>query len=401
MAFLRNSYNELAKPQNSFLTFIAGGVLGLVASLIASIVYSKVQKDVWKRDVTELSDKLSALRVDVENLVGHTKPLLNQLATALRGPFPKSLFRFHPVTSDKIAEILTDEALRHYTRHYNRVLVSQAKDRYVVQGLEHFDLDGCSMPVWHLAFRVWWEWRNDSKVARNPIEDFVLVACANPEAIENWPVEPESRMDLELDLRNFFRRRGNYVRSIIAHPAEPDRPIGEDLFPQIFSIENSIVVRRGNEKSERLDGRRMNKDELPKMLYSGYSFEATDKTSLEPFQTLTVEYRGTMRIAADPLSGNGDHYLGNISFPPSDIIANHYSLQLDYPGSVTFDGKAFDIRIETERSGWRYLHDPIKAGARPSQEKHRNVATISPDMPLTDLHELSLTWSATPRAERH
>ena len=86
-----------------------------------------------------------------------------------------SIFSFHPMVSKEIARILSVETDRLYGRHHNRVIVTTANDSYTIRGLKQIG----SVVVWSLEFHITWQWLNDSKVTKRPLEDFLLVAAAN------------------------------------------------------------------------------------------------------------------------------------------------------------------------------------------------------------------------------
>jgi hypothetical protein len=160
---------------------IASGLIsiaaGIVTSFFASYLFNKLQQDNVNKIIKKLSEILSQHEL-----------LLNNLVPAIGGSFTRSLFAFHPMASEEIARILSVETNRLYGRHHKRVIVTSAKDSYAIKGLKHFD----KVVVWSLEFHAAWQWKNDSKITKYPLEDFLLVAAANDEALDDFSPEHES-----------------------------------------------------------------------------------------------------------------------------------------------------------------------------------------------------------------
>jgi hypothetical protein len=373
---------------------VANLVLGVVASLIAAVVFALTERSARKAELTELKRQFDDVNAKHE-------ALLSKLV-----PAPKSPFSFLPITDEKIAGILSEQMRDLFVRHYNRVLVTFGRDRYFIRGLELFEASGIDrVAVWRLEFYVEWDWTNESGAPVYPMKNFMLVACANAEAASSWPAPSEGdRAALPQRLQDFLARRGNYVRSIIFNPANPAAPIPRELVAKVLDIDGTVRITPRDERGRELKGQGVTAG-LPDLVYLAYEFPDAVKTPLADKQTWKVEYRGTMRIAAEPADG-GKKHTGEISFTPSDIIAGPYTLELHFPERVDFAGRTFDLAFDSTKSGCRFLY--VSTGVRPTtrDEKagdrppgfaptHGKIGTVELKEPLTDLHELKLVWSAS------
>lgn len=411
---------------------VVGFISGLLASLLATLLYSFVQKEAWQEDIRQLKGEINTLQAGNEQHRGvdqvastteeiHTacdaikSDLSNQLAAlrrdhdgllerlvpAIGGPFTESLFAFPPMASEQIARILSVETRRLYRRHHKRVIVTKAKDTYAIKALKR--LVPGSKIVWSLEFHIMWEWWNDSKVVKHPLDDFLLVAVANEGALPAFTYQNEAdKVAQHKRLAEFFEDRENIVRSIIVNPFDDTQRIPDDLISELFTIDRINV---SCDKETRLirpsDLRKIPEAELPIGVYSAFSLPPLN-LPLPVGARLGVEYIGRMCRSAE--TGVAGKYRGFLAFPPSDVIGSQYDLTLLYPASVELEGKEVKLDVVAEESGCQFVHEPL--ANRPSERTQRptdvpsglpyskggRVAQIQVTEPLTELHRLLLTW---------
>lgn len=370
-----------------------GLISGVVSGLVSARLYSYLQKEVWKTDIEYLVGKVDdidkILTKQLTDLRNDHDTLLKGIAPAIGGSFTQSLFEYHPMASKQIAHILSDQIKDQYARHHSRVIVQNATDQYKIRGLERIE----STLVWSLDFHLTWTWKNDSKISKQPLDDFLLVADTSAEALEGLLAKLTStkkRDDAYRERIDFLGK--NIVRSIVVNPQRSDMALPLNLFDRVFSIEGVWVS--GNEvEKARLEP--FPKDRLPIGVYAAWSLPKPD-AAFNPVlpidDSLTVEYSGHLCLAA-PLEGN-DTYSGYMAFPPSDVISDGYELTLDFPQYLEFEGKELQLQVVERKSGCRFIHGPLKY--QPHQGDGLGglrKAEMKVSEPLTDLHEISLLWT--------
>ena len=109
----------ISKRTTALRILLEGVIAGVVASLIFYLITRLFDKPQWK-----------ALNTRYETL-------LERLADAVGGSFPRSLFSYLPVASGKIAAILGDEVRERHSRFYNRVIIRDATDWYSLKGIKN------------------------------------------------------------------------------------------------------------------------------------------------------------------------------------------------------------------------------------------------------------------------
>lgn len=382
-----------------FLFELQGGVIflglivGIFSGVVSALLYGFLQKEVWQDDIREmhlklleidkgLSDQLTKLRNDHDTL-------LQGFAPAIGGAFTQSLFEYHPMASKQIARILSDHIKDQYARHHSRVVVQTAADQYTIKGLERIE----STLVWSLYFHLTWTWKNDSKITKYPLDDFLLVADMNQEALEGLLAKLTStkkREDAYKERTDFLGK--NIVRSIIVNPQRPEIALPPDLFNKVFSIEG-VWVGGTEVKKSQLES--VPEDGLPKGVYAAWSLPKDDPAfnpALLIDDSLTVEYSGHLCLAA-PEEGK-DTYSGYMTFPPSDVISDGYELTLGFPRTLEFEGTELHLEVVEKRSGCRFIHGPLKSQPRQGDGLGGlREAEMKVSEPLTELHEISLVWT--------
>jgi hypothetical protein len=354
-----------------------GLITGIFSSLVAAWLFGIRQKEIWR----PLVEEQKRLRLDHDIL-------LQGIAPAIGGPFTQSLFGFHPMASQKIAHILSEETNRQYGRHHSRVIVQTASDRYTIKRLKKID----SSVVWELDLHMRWQWLNDSKITKYPLDDFILVAAANDAAIESFLPEgiSETVRNERYKHRAEFLDRNN-VKIIIPNPADPYLRVPSELVSDVFSIDR-VYVDTTEILKERLEPIPIG--DLPIGIYAAWSLPKSNQTLNPPLQInaqLTVEYFARLCLAAS-IDSDGT-YVGELSFPPSDVISDEYKLALAFPQSLQFEGKTLTIEAVEESSGCRFVHGPLenKPSVR-NEPKGIRCAEILVRKPLTDLNQISLIW---------
>lgn len=409
---------------------VIGLLSGTLGSLVATLLYSKVEKEAWKGDVALLRTEVAAMRSTVAEeaaLLEQVRTIADAIKTdltvqltasrrdhelllksfvpAIGGAFTKSLFAFHPMASAQIAGILSAETDRLYGRHHKRVIVTKAKDTYAIRGLKRL-VDG-STPVWFIEFHVMWEWLNDSKVTKYPLDDFLLVAAANEEALSDFSYQSEADKLIQRErLGEFFKDRQNIVRSTIVNPWDVTKRIPADLMSQVFTIDRLDISYDGSTHLIKpSDLRQIPDSDLPVGVYSAFSFPQLNR-SLPVGAKLGVEYVGHICLRAEATEDG--QFGGFMSFPPSDVIGNQYDLTLLYPREVGFEGSNLQLDVVSDQSGCKFIHGPLLNSPSPRIQTRNDVpkgltykgglvAQIRVTGPLTDLHELSLTWKGETR----
>jgi len=305
------------------------------------------------------------------------------------------------MASEQIARILSVETDRLYRRHHKRVIVTKAKDTYAIKGLKRLASD--SRVVWSLEFHIMWEWLNDSKVSKHPLDDFLLVAVANEEALNDFSYQSEAdRVAQQSRLADFLRDRENILRSTIVNPLDATKCIPDVLMAEVFTIDRICVSYNGTTHPIAAgDLRRIPKSELPVGVYSGFSLPSLN-LPLPIGARLEVEYIGQICLSAG--SGENGQYWGFMAFPPSDVIGSQYDLMLLYPPAVTVDDKTVSLDVVAERSGYQFIHGPLVNHPSKRTQTAADVpkglaysgggllAHIRVTEPLTDLHRVSLVW---------
>jgi hypothetical protein len=366
-----------------------GVMTGVVSSLVATIVYSLRHKEVWEKDIAGLKQDAEDIKSYLENEVTQLRRdhdlLLNQIPAAIGGPFTNSLFAFPPMASKEIARILSDQAKDQYGRHHKRVVVKRAHDHYEIKGLKVINF----APVWELEFRITWSWLNDSRITKSPLDDFLLVADAELEALES--VLPDDMASKEKDDKYKERLKfleGNIVRSIIVNPSNPGT-IWRGELDDVFEVKRVYVNTKTIPASQL--------QRIPKVpigVYAAWSLPKSDPECNPPLpidSELTIEYVGRMCLAAS--HPDSKTYGGLMTFPPSDVISEAYELTLTYPLSIKFGAEMLSLGVVRNSSGCRFVHGPLDYTPSVDDDpKGGCIAKMRVRGPLTDLNQLSLTW---------
>lgn len=372
------------RQQDTILSGSTGFLIGIISSMVASYLFSRVQKEVWQTDIRDIAGRLSIMHNDHELL-------LQSMIPAIGGQFTKSLFAFPPMTSEEIARILSNETDRLYGRHHKRVIVTTAKDAYSIKGLKRLDGD---VVVWLLEFHVTWQWLNDSKITKHPLEDFLLVAVANDEALDDFSEEHESEAQKTAQrrsLEDFLQK--NIVKATIVNPIDARRRIPPNLVNDVFTIDRVYISYAGNTQTiESSDLRKVPQSQLPVGVYAAWSLPQLD-LPLPRGDRLHVEYIGRMYLSAEFGTPNGEICWGYMTFRPSDIVGEQYDLTLTFPSDVALGGQTFSVEVIARESGCQLVHGPLERQPREwTDTRGVHVAQISVPGPLTDLHQLSLKW---------
>lgn len=381
-----------------FLFEVQGGavflglIVGIVSGVLSAIIYSVLQKEVWKDDIKDmheklleidksLSDQLTTLRYDHDIL-------LKEIAPAIGGSFTQSLFAYHPMASKEIAHILSEQTKLQYERHHSRVIVQTAEDKYTVNGLKLVD----SITVWSLDFHIAWSWYNDSKITKEPLDDFLLVADTNAEALESlFAALPSTKQrDDAYKKRTAFLGK-NIARSIVVNPRSAESALPGSLFDQVFSIDSVWVSAQKVDKAQLVS---MPKDDLPIGVFAAWSLPKTDKNlnpQLQIGDSLTVEYSGHLCLAAPEDEDNT--YWGYMTYPPSDVISDEYKLRLFFSPESKFGDKLVFLEAVPKSSGCRFIHGLLKNQPKSDTDANgHHYMEMKVPGPLTDLHQISLTW---------
>jgi hypothetical protein len=408
MAQLSEAY-EMNVAQ--FVLTIGGGIF---ASLIAAGVYSHRQREIWAADVGASQKKLEEIEGHLNQLRGEYHDAFAALPKALGGSFTSSVLSYHPQTSPRVAEILSASTLSAYEQHWSRVSVFSGDDVYRITNLRLLQLpNGGSTPVWDADFCVSWEWLNDSRVPKHPLDDFTLVIAAPQVAVDHFSYSSGLQRELQRQRYDeFLRSTRNPVRSVVSHPAGIALQIPQEFLEQVFYVKSIKVIMHEAEtevaKGElqvHEPGRR-----LPSGVYAAYHLP--DRVRGQAFvlqrnERIRVEYRGYMALEAvrvgDPARA-AESYHGFMGFAPSDIIGAAYDLSLVYPPELVFDGERYTMDYDNLTSGCQHLREPLKFSAARDQvgnhlppdfrlKKGEAAALVRvTGEPLTHEHFLTMEW---------
>lgn len=380
--------------QDAIVSGVTGLLVGVLSSMVASYLFSRVQKEVWQTDIGALTAQLSNLKDQLTDMSREHQQLLRDLVPAIGGSFTQSLFSFHPMASKEIARILSEETDRLYGRHHKRVIVTTAKDMYTIKDLQRFDPQTM---VWSLEFHIRWKWLNDSRIAKHPLEDFLLVAVANDEALDDFSPEHESeahKVAQRARLSDFLEK--NLVKSTVVNPLDAWKRIPANRINEVFAVDKVYVS--DDKQTFTVDESRLRRipdAELPIGVYAAWALPPDLNLPLTVGARLDVEYIGHMCLLAAAVedADNKLIYRGHMTFRPSDVVGDQYELTLSYPPSVTIDGKAVRLSVEKENSGCQFVHGPLVNHPQDRTDaKGARWAEMAVPGPLTDLHQLSLIW---------
>jgi len=380
---------------------------GVLSGLTVAIIYARRQREIWKADTDDLTRVTRTMAEDLRNLRSSYVSHLERLVDAIGGPFTNSLFAYPPFVSKGIAQILSNQADGLYKQHHQRVLVKEGRDTYLIDGLRLFA--DSSIVVWSLRFHTTWTWFNDSDVTKRPLDDLVFVTAANPEALSSFTSPGSGEREEERKrLAAFYETRRNVVRATAVNPLDIAARLTE--ITNVFNIDRVSVVH--DRKTTRFDAAQLEsingefpEGKLPDGIYSALRLpRLPELPALEPTETMRIDYVGHFYLAA---TGGAAEYWGELTFAPSDIVADEYRLTMLCPLGLRLDDREVDLEVERELSGCQYLHEPLdkkpekKDNADPEDvpaefEGFRGKsATITGPRPLTNLHRFSLTWTGT------
>lgn len=398
----------------SLISVLVGGV---IASLLATLMTQRYHdKPLWKKDVDRINDALggleervSSLDSSVQNGTRLYRELLTQLPGALGGQFTRSLLEFYPATSASIAAILSDELHMNYLRHFQRVSVTEAADTYKVERLARVQLGDTSFVAWRLLFHATWTWYNDSRVARYPFKDFIVIGGAPDVALESY-VQGRPAIDQKAERARYraFRSGQNYVWSTVGHPSSAFLWIDDDrAIDAMFGIDEFSFETAGTKTS--LSSHQLtavSQDDRPPLAYRAFQLPPAEaNVELAVGASMVVEYRGFIFI---PLHRMADADVGTMVYPPSDIVTRLYQLQFVYPEEMRgSEGDVVRLVLDDEESGCDYQYSRLSgsdfANRRPTglpqgiKVKPGDVAAVMEiDGPVTDLHRMKVVWRATP-----
>lgn len=390
-----------SKTPNLWTAFFAG----VLASWIANLAFEFLNKKIWKEDTETIHKKLAEIE-------GKYVELIASLQEAIRGPFIESMLSYHPKSSRGIAKILSNETQKAYHKHWDRVVVTKAADRYLINQIDTnpmSDLQGTGSDnalVWSLDYQVSWTWYNDSKVVRHPLIDLVILIMAPEDAVRDFNTDDPD--DASRRYAEFFASGLNCVKCVVPNPQNREKRIPEDVIPRLFDI-TSITFKQGTRslnvrKEELVD----DPDGLPPGVYK--RLRIPDKKEVNDFaldieQTMDVIYEGTM---ITPATREKDGAVwGYLGYVPSDIVANSFNLSVTHPSHLKLNGKDHSIEVVSDVSGCQYLSDPLRHNPaihqveiyvsskfRPTSDL--KFSQISVNEPLTPFHFLIAKWKATP-----
>jgi len=408
----------ISKRTTALRILLEGVIAGVVASLIFYLITRLFDKPQWK-----------ALNTRYETL-------LERLADAVGGSFPRSLFSYLPVASGKIAAILGDEVRERHSRFYNRVIIRDATDWYSLKGIKNLN----NFMLWDLGFCIEWKWYNDSQVTQRPLENFIIVVSAPLDAFETFLVGTEQRQKEDAEEFMNFVDRSNLVRAYILNPDEQEKRIesNDPLLGHMFKLNKLIVTDRNakekyiltpptegkaetpGDEEDNLTTIPMPLDfvpqkELPKSMYYGYRMpREVREIELRKNYEIHMRYYGELLLPTFKDPKNTRAFFGHLDFPPSDIISAKYRLVLEYPELLVKSDHGIDGKVEILKSDtWCYLqYESLvnirgslftlsSAPGKPSPfDKERNKSYIQERLivndDLTDLYRIKMTWKVEP-----
>lgn len=388
---------HLAEHAVEYVSALLGG---FIASLTASVFVLLLTR----REKKELKEYVVN---SIEESFGRR---IGALPDALGGPLTKSLLEYYPRTSRLIAQIISDITSDLYSRHYRRVAVTKGVDTYRLIEETMFSEGENECRVWQLEFHISWTWHNDTDEVLEPLKDLRFLIAAPDFAVDAFLTQPAGlARDLERDeirkQRDQVRKHENVVWSTILHPGDAAIPVKDGDVESLYTI-TGVTFSMGGNAPTRVPKKHITplpRTEMPPTVYAGFRL-ATDYTrvAMAVGETLTVEYKG--RIGIPVRQGDGKYH-GRLEYPPSDLVAEQYTLNMVYPVNMDVDGVPCVVSPDYDESGCLYLHDMIERVRNQSAinlpagfslgQNERAVAIERRDA-LTDLFNLRLLWSAEP-----
>jgi hypothetical protein len=416
--------------KRDYVPWFVGGVLG---SLVASVALMFLRdRPAWQDDVGSLKKAFAdletrvdrALRTaDVERFerilkeletravfaLQRYESLLDRLPEAIGGAFTKSLFSYHPTTSERIAQILSSQTAAMFHRHCRRVAVETAADTYHLRGIKTLQVSAQSCDVWELRFHSTWTWINDSQVTQMPLRDLTFVISAPTGAWEAFGTNAKVDLDDARAASDEFFRTRNLVGTTLKHPqddAEASRFYRLDLadVDKLWGLE-SVDIKVGGKRLRTIRRAEMEETKepvLPVLVYR--ALRLPPRAREEPLEVggrLVVEYTGGLCLPVAE-SGAAEMVFGALVYPPSDVVTGSYSLTMIYAKE--------NCEIDRENSGCFYLHerrlgswllnpantDPgLPPGFRAGRGEE--ICRLLIEEPLTELHEVRLLWKGKRR----
>jgi hypothetical protein len=397
---------------NMLSQLVVGGILGgIIATFIVTHLF---EKPFWEEKFNELkevnidaAEKYEELSNDYKKLSEKNDVLLERLPEAIGGPFTESLFKYPTVVSEGLAQILSKLTDKWYQQYHKRVLVSHAEDVYKIIKINTIEnagvnIEGDSMAVWELDFLSTWDWVNDSSIVKYPLHDFMIVVSAPDEAIENL-LDGITTQDRKNERKKFFDfiRNKNMVRSIVLHKDITQRLSGQAV-SQMLSI-GELDIKWGNKKADSIKFENFesvpHEDLLPG-IYNIYKLPKNyaDKP-LEPGQEVAIRYRGRISV---PVHTESNHRTGKLFLSFPDLIAEGYTLTLNYPESAELEGLGKSVKIVEDKSGiwfgYERLNQPqpvIRTGMlheKFAPKKGEAIMQLSRSKHLTDLNYIIMCW---------
>ena len=272
------------------------------------------------------------------------------------------------------------------------------------------------MRVWEIEFHSAWTWLNDSSVVKHPLRDLLfIVAPAGRALADALGGNDTDTVEKRNELMQFYERHPNYVRAIIPNPSDPTLMIDRTAADELFSVDK-IVISRDGEDAETVRVAELTEVAVPDIgiLRALQLPGRLAGKELALGTRLRVEYSGKLRLATER-DGEG-RLCGRVSYPPSDVVGNEYTLSVAYVEEIEDGVDRWDVGVDRERSGCRYLNGPpesapaeyripgpvnwipgrVNEWAR-GQGGIAKVAQVRVDHPLTELYNIELSWSAMTR----
>jgi hypothetical protein len=387
--------------------------VGILTGLGTTLIINRLQREAWSTDIHSVGKQLERLEERISEtsrqLAGMTDRYdahFHDVAKAISGPFTRSLFAYPALTSERIAEIVSEQSDELYQYHHERVLVESGKDTYLIEGLRTYG----DAIIWSLRLHVTWTWYNDSKVPKRPLDDLVFVVASNDEAFSSFAgAAGSASVDQHKVLRSqFYGTHKNIVKVIAANPLNVGQHLDKGEVKMVFDIDRIVLafdarttVIEGTELEE------INADEIHG-IYSARRLPPHHvmNATLPPGETMRIDYTGHLYRLAGFYN---EEYTGWIEFSPSDIVANNYDLVLLYPEWINFENQRYHLSVNGDDSGCSYIHDAL--GYHPKLDKVArredipaefasfigSSAKITAPHPLTSLHKFTLVWNGTPQ----
>lgn len=278
--------------------------------------------------------------------------------------FPEKVWTYHPKASKEVSRFFCDQNKVFFQSYGGSILIIKAKDTYRIRrDIDRFvSTNGVQTPLWHLDFKIYWKWKNDSSIARLPLSDLAIIVAAPIEAVEGGGRGRTGESTVE-EYKKETGRFSNRLMSIIPNPREYGELLSEEeqgRLEELFKV-NKLSCRVGSGPWKPLELEDRTLEVTPHAgIYQlkTIPWSAAKKITLREGDEMEVLYEGETTATVDQEEG----VWGAVRYPPSDVVQGGenggYDLEVIYPETIVYSGSEKRIEIDDKRSHCRHVHHP-------------------------------------------